>query len=94
MVLSKREVLLKSLEKCINKNDPSELIPAFRDNRNGAIYLSKHNDGTVASLHVIECLPREMVLRRTKEDRPVQLHGFVEIGYVQGEIFIPQSNQN
>ena len=55
---------------------------AFRDNETGEVYLSRCADGSPATVHLLDGLPDELVLRRDAEGRVTSVKPAVEAGFL------------
>ena len=64
-----KELLLQENECFSNATDGSEnnrslgFLPAFRNDATGAVYLSRFSNGRLAPVHLVACLPDDIVTR-------------------------------
>lgn len=65
------------------------LSPAFRDVRDGETHLARHEDGSLADVHLFHHLPARWIVQRDVSGRPVALHPAVVAGYRRGADFHP-----
>ena len=61
--------------------------PAFRDNANGRVFLSRFANGSPAPLHVLDGLPDEVVIERGADGRPITVKQTVVAGFLSAETF-------
>ena len=63
-------------------------VPAFTDHMTGAVYLSRFADGRQAPVHMLDGLPAELVMSRSRSGRVVAVRETVEAGFVRdGEFY-------
>lgn len=56
--------------------------PGFYDRATGATYISKHADGSPASVHVLDGLPEKLVMSRTSSGQVASIKGTVVAGFI------------
>ncbi len=56
--------------------------PAFRDEADGEVYVSRHADGSCAPVHLMEGLPEKLVVERDTAGHPLALRRDVTPGYL------------
>lgn len=61
--------------------------PAFLDQKTGNIYLSCYTNGQIAPFHLLDGLPQELVVRRSKTGRVHSVKNTVAVGFVRGDRF-------
>lgn len=62
--------------------------PAFMDRVTGQIYLSRFGDGRPAPVHVLDGLPKELVIQRSASGRVIKVRGSVIAGFVKDGQFL------
>jgi|GEM_PF-464593 len=63
-------------------------LPAYLDSATGSIHLSCFRDGRRAPIHLLEGLPKRLVLRRDASGKVIALKGSVSAGFVrEGEFY-------
>ena len=65
----------------ISSASPSGFHPAFLDKQTGEIELARQEDGTPASCHMIDWLPREWASQVSADGRVCNLKGSVIAGF-------------
>ncbi len=60
---------------------------AFMDSASGVVHLSRFADGRPAPMHLLEGLPAELVIRRTRSGRVEAVKPSVVSGFLRGERF-------
>lgn len=66
---------------------PFGFIPAFRDAITGLVYLSRFSDGRIAPMHLLDGLPSELVVQRTRSGRVAAVRSSVTAGFVKAGQF-------
>ncbi len=61
--------------------------PAFKDRDTGAIYPSRHANGTLASVHLLDGLPSEVVVERSSIGRVAAVKSSLVAGFLLGSQF-------
>jgi hypothetical protein len=68
---------------CSAGNRSCGFRPAFLDRETGRIYLAAYADGRPATVHVLDGLPRSLVLARTPGGRVCAVKGSVISGFAR-----------
>ena len=63
------------------------LIPAFFDEDSKIIYLSRLQNGAVATIHILDGLPDEVVLRRNKNGEVQDVKTSIIFGFYKNGVF-------
>jgi hypothetical protein len=58
-------------------------VPAFLDTESGMVYLSRHTDGNLALLHVLDGLPPDLIEARSATGKPTVAKTKVLAGFVR-----------
>jgi len=66
-----------------NETEKPDFIPAYYDTETDTVYLSRFSNGTVAPVHVLDRIPREL-LQQGESD---ELSGKVVVGFVLNDRF-------
>jgi hypothetical protein len=61
--------------------------PAFIDRETGTVYLSRFPDGRLAPCHLLDGLPRELVLARSEHGHVTRVNDSVVSGFVHHDHF-------
>ena len=61
--------------------------PAFRDNRTGALYLSRFANGAPAPMHLLDGLPDCMVVSRSPSGQVLAVQGSMLAGFIRDGCF-------
>jgi hypothetical protein len=61
--------------------------PAFFDTDSGIIYPSLYADGRPAAIHVLDGLPSEVVIRRSRTGKITAVRGSIVAGFVRDDVF-------
>jgi hypothetical protein len=69
-------------------NRRSGFRPAFLDRATGRVYLSKFRDGSPAPVHLLDGLPRELVMQWTDGGRVAAVQDSVVAGFVRDGRFL------
>jgi len=68
-------------------NRKAGFVPAFRDTVTGRIEVARQEDGQVAAMHLLHCLPDDWVLERDASGRITALIASVVAGFVREGVF-------
>jgi len=61
--------------------------PAFRDEATGRVYLSRFADGHVSPVHMLDGLPAELIVTRTRDGAVAAVRTSVVAGFVHDQRF-------
>lgn len=64
-------------------NRPYGFLPAFLDTETGEVYLARFADGRPAPMHLLEGLPRQLVMERDLSGRSTAIKHSVIAGFVR-----------
>jgi hypothetical protein len=62
-------------------------LPAFRDRDTGIIYRSRFGDGREAPFHLLDGLPDQLVVKRSRQGRVVAVKSSVISGFLRANLF-------
>lgn len=68
-------------------NQRQRIRPAFINSVSGIVHLSRFADGRPAPMHLLEGLPAELVVRRTRTGRVTAVKSLIVSGFVIEERF-------
>lgn len=63
-------------------------LPAFYDTQTGTVYLSRFRDGRLAPMHLLDGLPKELVMHYTPSGKVTVVKASVTAGFVFGGRFL------
>ncbi len=69
------------------ENSSVGFVPAFQDSRTGVVYRSQFSDGRHAPVHVMDGLPRVLILKKSDNGRVVALTDSVIAGFLRDSHF-------
>jgi len=62
-------------------------LPAFLDNSSGDIYLSRHSDGRLAKIHLLDGLPDHLIIERHDDGRVKSVSKVICSGFILNDEF-------
>lgn len=65
--------------------------PAYKDNATGTVYLSVDNEGKPAPIHLLQSLPRELIIQSPDSDKVLAIKDSVIAGFVKDGKFYSRS---
>jgi len=69
------------------ENAHAGFLPAFRDRATGMIYRSRFRDGRVAPFHLLDGLPDQLVVKRSRQGRVLAVKSSVISGFLRANLF-------
>ena len=68
-------------------NTDAGFEPVFLDRATGRVYRSTFADGSPAPIHVLDGLPEEIIVRRSRGGKVTAVHGSVVAGFTRNGAF-------
>ena len=62
-------------------NQSMRFVPAFLDTESGKVFLSRNPDGTIACMHLLNCLPDYLIMARDAKGRVMSVKASLLVGF-------------